>query len=755
MSLVFLETEDGYVEVVGFTENAPTLVQYAVKVGDRVLAVDSSMGERMWPVSTVEGVISAVTSRLPGQQITFRFERPGDVEVSNEPVVIRPKATASAVAPAAIKEAELLRRCRDVIKRYTVDGQPTKEKFVNKYSLPSLVADKVMDALASASATMDAITLSMVMNAYLSCRQPVKAIEAFEAAVGICADGSITIASAMITGKNDRVLGRSTKALDIYTAGSLLKAHAMNGDHSSVRRVLAALSGRDDSAIDGLEVGSWPGTGANGILKPNTRCYNIAISALADSPAANSLDLAMQIFNVMPEQGRKNVETPVKSLVTYNTMINALTNNGRYDEAVDLFYRMKRAGVTPDKFSYTSLAKAIVNMSEGDIDEFLYEMKEQGAVADSIFYNTIIKTLCEQKKINAAKKIIVEMESAGVSPDSMTYGMLMKGLIETGNPRAALTLFETACSDRKTVALTENVYLYTTAISAAATVADHQRALELLSRMNGLGISPNLKTMTALVGACLASGTPDLAYDIYKRIQTPDGYALLQGIKALGESGRVQDALSLVDGKESKILSGKQVMAAYESLLLNSLTRDDFDSARIVFRQLLKGGNIPSKAIYETIYESLNLFPKKRPGGLPPVVHLNDESAAKFEFLLFVLDSVKSRNLPCEGPLYSAILSFGSQLGALPRKMAKLLVAARSVEKESSTEKIMEESKVVSSWAELYTRYDALSSVNDLLDSPSKLPSLNVRVNTKDISKVLRAENGLSYTKRKPRRKEV
>ena len=41
-----------------------------------MLAVDSSIGDKMWPVSTVEGIISSVTSRLPGQQITFRFERP-------------------------------------------------------------------------------------------------------------------------------------------------------------------------------------------------------------------------------------------------------------------------------------------------------------------------------------------------------------------------------------------------------------------------------------------------------------------------------------------------------------------------------------------------------------------------------------------------------------------------------------------------------------------------------------------------------
>lgn len=760
------ETEDGYVEVVGFTENAPNLVRYAVKIGDRVLAVDSSIGDRMWPVSTVEGVISAVTARLPGQQITFRFERTGvlDAPVSDEPITMRSKAVASAVAQTdtpSVDQTELLNRCRDVIRRYRVEGEPSKERFVNKYSVAALVADKVMDALASANATMDAITLSMVMNAYLSCQQPAKAIEVFEAAVGISANGSNLEPSTVITGTKSGFLGSSTAALDIYTAGSLLKAHAMNGDHSSVRRALAALSGRDDSEVGGLSVGSWPGTGPGGALQPNTRCYNIAISALADSTEENSLDLAMQIFDTMALPGRTSGEAPSRSLVTYNTVISALTNEGRYDEALDLFYRMKRSGLHPDKYSYTSLAKAIVTMSESDLEEFLYDMKEEGVIADSVFYNTIIKTLCGRRKIKAAKTIIGEMESAGVAPDSMTYGLLMKGLMDSGNPSAALTLFETACSDPKTVGLTENVYLYTTAISAAASIADHGRALELLSRMNGLGVSPNLKTMTALVGACLASGMPDLAYDIYKRIQKPDAYAILQGIRALSEFGKTQEALGLLNNKESGTLPGKQVMFAYKSLLENALKIGDLDSGRLVFNDILKRGNIPSKAIYESIYYNLNLFPQKTPGGLPPVIHLDEDTAAKFQFLLFVLDAVQTRNLPCEGPLYSAILAYGAQLGGLPRKVATLLVTVRGDEESNTSKKMLNEksgpepTKLASSWEDLYLRYDELAETRDLLGDPSVLPNVSVRVNSRDLSKVLRAEKGLSYTKRKPRRKEV
>ncbi len=743
----------------GFTENAPTLVQYAVKIGDRVLAVDSSLGERMWPVSTVEGVVSAVTSRLPGQSITFRFERPSttDASSSDEPITIRPTKIVVTKQEPSVDQEELLKRCREVIKRYTVGGETTKEKFVNKYSVPGLVADKVVDALASAGARIDPITLSMIMTAYLSCRQSQKAIEVFEAAVGLRSNGSDSEASFVIKGKNDMALSANLDALDIYTASALLRSHALNGDLSSVRRVLAALSGRDDSIIDGLKVGSWPGTGSEGSLKPNTRCYNIAISALADSRTENSLDLAMQIFDAMSEPGRTSDLAPPKSLVTYNAMILALTNNGRYDEAIDLFYRMKRGGITPDKISYTSLVKAIVAMSEGDVEEFFYDMKEQGVSPDPILFNTVIKSLCELKKIVSAKKIVSQMESAGVAPDSMTYGLLMKGLLDTGNPSAALTLFETACADRRTVALTENVYLYTTAISAAASIADHERALELLARMNGSGITPNLKTMTALVGACLASNMPDLAFDIYQRISKPDGYAMLQGIRALCGFGKVQQAFEMVSSKESKVLSGKERMFAYKSMIESSLQAGDFDMARKVFGHILHYGNIPSKAIYESIFDSLRLFPKVRVGGLTPIVHLDEESAAKFQFLLFALDSLMARKLPCEGPLYSAILTYGSKLGTLPRKVASLLVAARSLESTRGT-KMIDESRstvscIVSSWEELYLQYDDFK--DQLSDDESCLPLVTVRVNSRDVAKVLKSEMSLSYAKRKPRRQEV
>jgi len=388
--------------------------------------------------------------------------------------------------------------------------------------------------------------------------------------------------------------------------------------------------------------------------------------------------------------------------------------------------------------------------------ELFYDMKEQGVSPDQVLFNTVIKSLCAQRRIVAAKKIVAQMEAAGVTPDSITYGLLMKGLLDTGNPSAALTLFESACSDQLTTGLTENVYLYTTAISAAAAVADHERALELLSRMNSMGIRPNLKTMTALVGACLTSKKHDLAYDIYARISDPDGYAMLQGVRALCGFGRADKALTILSSEDSRVLSGKERMLAHQSVIESSLLRGDFATAKQAFSQILNRGNIPSRGIYQSIFDTLGLFPKTV-GGLRPVVHLNEETEEKFTFLLFVLDSVLARNLPCEGPLYSAIISYGAQLGSLPRRLASLLVSSRSYHEKYGIELLKNDGEkidsVVSSWEELFLRYNDLKSSTPL--EPSSLPSISVRVNSRNVARVLKAENSISYAKRRPRQKEV
>ena len=723
-----------------------------------MLAVESSLGGKLWPVSTVDGVISAVTARLPGQPITLRFERVREDDDSTPSTVSRLEASvaatngaaaAAAVSASPVQQTELLKRCRDIIRRYT-SGDNVDDKFVGKFAVPGMVADKVVDAIASAGSSVDRITLSMIMEAYLSCDQPQKAIDAFEAAVGVHANGSTMEARTTITGKDSKQIVASKQALDVFTVSALLKAHAKKGDLDAVKRVLFAMEGQDDTVVDGQQVASWPDAGSDGVLKPDTRCYNTVLAAAADSTAEDGLFFALEMFERMKDVKSNSGSLAVRNLASYNIMINALANAGRFDEAIDLFYIVKKLGMKLDKYTYTAMVKTV---SGDDAEELLYDMREQGVVADAVMYNTLIKSLCDQRNFAVALKIVNQMDEMGVSPNSRTYGLLMKGLIETNKPSAALTLFETACTEPRTVPLTENVYLYTTAITAAAALRDHDRALELLSRMTSLGLKPSLKTLTALMGACLSSGKTDLAVDVYRRISNPDGYAMMQGIRALSENGDGEEALALVVGnaQQQRILTGKQEMLCYKTLLENSLSGGEFIFARKVLDTIFARGDIPSKAIYQSIFDSMQLFLSTSNGRLEADPKDDLKSSEKFHFLLYVLDSVGDRNLPCEGPLYSAILRYGMDLGGLAKKVASLVVIAKTAyglnDKKLIDEcDVLQQECIVSTWCDLFEHYDEYHK-NDL-KQPAALPRLTVRVGSKDMIKILKAEKNLSFKKR-------
>jgi pentatricopeptide repeat protein len=745
--------------VTGFTEIAPKLVKYAVKVGDRILAVDSSLGGSMWPVSTTAGVISACTSRLPGQSVTMRFERP-TVSIAGEPSASTVSSssssvpTRSAVLPTTggATPETLLKRCRDVLRKYNSEEQQNERtKFSGKYAVPALVADKVLDAVASASVSLDAKTLSLVMNAYLSCKQPAGAIRAFEAAVGISADGSSSQATTTIEGKERGSLVPNYGALNVYTASSLMRAHSLLGDIGSVRRVLAALEGKSGLDISGKETGTWPNYGS---MVPDTQLYNIALSATAKSGESSSLEDLLAVFNSMEDRsGREG--RPVKDRVSHNTVINALAKAGKYEESFTAFYTMKRSGIKPDKYTYTSLVKACVQ--EGDMQELLFDMQEKGVKPDLVMYNFMIKTLCEGGQWYEAKKLVTQMEAAGIAPDSMTYGFLMNGLLIANKPSACLSLFEAACADSKTIPLTENVHLYTTAISAASALENHEKAFFLINRMNVAGVKPNLKTMTALMGACMSSGKYTLATEVYKQMEKPDSFAMSKGVEAFCLNGNYEEAMKILSNKECvKGLSGKQQMVAYGHLLRTSLAGGNMEVGRATFKAFLGAGFIPSKLTFQLMIQALEMVPPKK-RNLPFAKPISDEN---FGFVLFVLDSIHNRNLPCDSEFYTSVLLAGSRIGGLRRKICSLMTESRAQTEEPESKQsqiILDENTAarlsVIGWEDLLNNYDARKAD---LGVSLRLPSLTVRMGREEVRQVLSAEQEVTYrggANRKPKAK--
>lgn len=769
------DADNGYVTITGISNKAAPAVKDNLSIGDRVVSVESSFGSKMWDVSSSDGLTSAVTGRLPGQPVRIMFERVervGEMEAvttadEQSPVLATSASISDAVVgfryagkPAdalslsessetstrtqsavtqSVAQRMLLSRSRDLLRTYITRNGVTKNVKV---------ADRVIEAVIDASAVLDGKTLNLIMKAYNTCSSPEKSIQIFEEVFGLAADGSEKEVK-QIHGGN---LAADISALNILTITAVLRAHAIRGDYKSALRVLAAVEGDAEFSLDGKPSRPWSGKGDPLNMLPDTRCYNVALAAAAKRGTKEGLRAAMDIFDSMPNPSLNNpvLGKPAKNLVTFNTMIDAFANAGQYENAHGVFQSLKDSKLSPDKVSYTTVIKAAIKSGNLEkVFDVLDDMKWIGIQPDIVSYNTIIESLCNSNKLFEAKDMVNEMESTSVSPDSMTYGLLMKGLLKADKPGPCLTLFESACADSRTAALTDNVYLYTTAITAAAALGDHERALDLVSRMNRAGVKPNKKTLTALMGACIAGKKYDAASDIFLKIKKPDSYSISVGLKAMCLSKKFDNALELITDQRSgqKMLTGKQVMSGYNSLIQEALYAGDYGVAREAMSGLLGAGYIPSKLTFRAMIVGMRLL-TDIPYSSDAIRKKTDsqQSDGKFEFLLFVLDTLEARKLVVDSSFYTSILVLGAQAGGLQKRIASLLTSSRknSNQKEitltetKSTED--EDARRIPSWQDLFYNY---SSYKEDAGPSDIFPT--IRVSSKDLGRVLAAEQTVAY----------
>ena len=796
---------DGYVVVTGLNRNTPGSDQLAsVSVGDRIVAVDSSLGSQMWPVSSVAGLVSACTSRLPGQTVRLRFERvptaaavaasvsTADSETmatsssssstSSSPSTDSPPSSSSSSSDADSADAArarqvLLSRCRDVLVKYT---QQYRDEDITAGALLT-VAEKIVSALADAAASPDAATVNLLMNAYLASGRADAAIRIFEASTGVSADGSArpppatSVIASRTKGEGYRIMPR-LEALGLYTATALLRAHSVRKDGAAARRVLAAMEGREGLVVGGVRAASWPrgesdGSGDSATTTADnwitdTRCYNIVLAAASKMKGAAGQQIASELFEAMVDPKSSTKEwadsaeaqtAPFRDAVSYNTMIAGHARAGRVQDALAMFRSMKSCGLEPDKFTYTSLIKASVE--SGDVDggkSILDDMESKDLEADVFAYNTVIKGLCDRFRWYEAKELVTEMEWNGVTPDSYTYGMLMNGLLKADKPGPALTLFETACADPRTVDVTQNVQIYTTAVTAASMMGDHARALGLVSRMVSAGVKPNLKTFTSLMSGCLSSGQTRYALDIFGKISEHDGLSLELGIRAFCDSADFASATSILteqrDGRRE--MSGKQVMASYNYIIDTALRQRKFDVARAALTELTDSGYIPSKQTFRIIPEALSVVPKK--GQMREKVNDDNrgESEAAFDFMLFVMDLMDQRKLPVAGAFYASVLFEGSRAGGLRRDVASLIAESKLsaeggtlIDISDAIECADEDSCL--GWQDVFENY------SDYEGKGIALPTVRVQTDGKSIRTVLAAEQRVSFGRQRRRRAAV
>jgi pentatricopeptide repeat domain-containing protein 1 len=278
--------------------------------------------------------------------------------------------------------------------------------------------------------------------------------------------------------------------------------------------------------------------------------------------------------------------------VTHNTLMSLHLKRGDPLEVSKELARMKKAGLTPDIYTYTALLKAEVEYRTGDVDGVLRAMAvmcEEGILPDAHVYHTLAqahaanaesKTDCKEAIVpllNSMKDVGVQlsvhlcctllstcakhndlrtgnfvlkhMRNAKVVHNVLTYSALIHLYASVGEEQLALA----SLSEMKSLGLEPNVVTFTALLHLYIKLRDADGALSVLAQMQEAGVDPNEQTYTTMVTVCLTCRYFDMADIVLNTMVQQKEKAklpqsLLNRTLAQIEDARVNDISITLDG---------------------------------------------------------------------------------------------------------------------------------------------------------------------------------------------------------------
>ncbi|KAK9094041.1 hypothetical protein Scep_025510 [Stephania cephalantha] len=133
--------------------------------------------------------------------------------------------------------------------------------------------------------------------------------------------------------------------------------------------------------------------------------------------------------------------------VAYNSVLDALSKNGKFEEAVRLFDRMmdehcppRRISVNLGTFNVLSDGYCAQGRFKNAIEVFR-RMGEKRCSPDTMSYNNLIEKLCKGGMLAEAEEIYGEMGGKGANPDEFTHVLLMDACFAGNRPDDAVGYF--------------------------------------------------------------------------------------------------------------------------------------------------------------------------------------------------------------------------------------------------------------------------------------------------------------------------
>lgn len=168
-------------------------------------------------------------------------------------------------------------------------------------------------------------------------------------------------------------------------------------------------------------------------LKPYDDTYNSLIMG------CSKVGALVDTFRLWEEMSGKGL---LPSTSAFNEMVGKLCQSGKMEKANEMLTILMEKGYKPDKATYLHLIDGYGR--EGNIQEVLklyYEIEFRLPSPGLPIFTSIIRSLCECKKLEEADKYLAIMNRQSLDPTICIYELLISAHLENGNKGRAYHLY--------------------------------------------------------------------------------------------------------------------------------------------------------------------------------------------------------------------------------------------------------------------------------------------------------------------------
>lgn len=172
---------------------------------------------------------------------------------------------------------------------------------------------------------------------------------------------------------------------------------------------------------------------------PNRDSYAILMKGLCqDKRLHEATHLLYSMFWRISQKGNG------EDIVVYRTLLDALCDNGKFEEAMEILGKILRKGLKAPKRCYNQLD--LGHCSDGkDIEgakRLIHDALVRGSVPSLVSYNAMAVDLYSEGKIGEADEVIVEMRGKGFKPTHSIFEAKVAALCKVGKVDEAIKVIE-------------------------------------------------------------------------------------------------------------------------------------------------------------------------------------------------------------------------------------------------------------------------------------------------------------------------